>query len=119
MANSFKDLIVWQRSHQFVLDIYKAAKTFPKDEQLGLTSQIRRASISVSSNIVEGSQRGSDKEFIRFLRMARGSLAEVQAQLLIARDLGYIKTEVFKMMADNAVEINKLLNGLLKGVSRG
>lgn len=67
MANSFKDIIAWQKSHLFVLEIYKATKDFLKEEQLGLTSQIRRAAVSISSNIVEGSQRGSDKEFVRFL----------------------------------------------------
>ena len=118
MANSFKDIIAWQKSHSFVLEIYKKTKEFPKEEQLGLTSQIRRAAVSISSNIVEGSQRGSDKEFVRFLRIARGSLAEVQAQLLLARDLNFIDNETFDNLAIKAIEVNKLLNGLMKGVSR-
>ena len=119
MASSFKDLLVWQKSHVFVLGIYKLTKSFPADEQLGLTSQIRRAAVSISSNIVEGSQRGSDKELKRFLLIARGSLAEVQAQLLIAKDLDYIDPGDFTKIALQAVEINKMINGLMKGVSRG
>jgi four helix bundle protein len=118
MANSFQNLIVWQKAHLFVLDVYAVTKQFPKEELLGLTSQIRRAGVSVSSNIVEGSQRGSDKDFLRFLRMARGSLAEVQAQLMLAKDLDYIQADDFEKLALKAIEINKLLNGLMKGVAR-
>ncbi len=118
MTKSFKDLIVWQKSHGFVLEIYKLSKKFPSDEILGLTSQIRRAAVSISSNIVEGSQRGSDKDFKRFLYMARGSLAEVQAQLVLARDLGYITSKEFESVAQKAIEVNKLINGLMKGISR-
>ncbi len=118
MASSFKDIIAWQKAHIFVLNVYRETKSFPSDERLGLTSQVRRAAVSISSNIVEGSQRGSDKEFVRFLRIARGSLAEVQAQLLIARDLSYLTVEEFDRLAQQAVEVNKLLNGLMKGISR-
>lgn len=118
MASSFKDLKVWQKAHQLALKVYKASELFPKSELLCLTSQIRRAAISVSSNIVEGSQRGSNKEFMRFLLMARGSLAEVQAQLLLAKDLHYMSIKDFEHIASMTVEVNKMINGLMKGVAR-
>lgn len=115
---SFKDLIVWQKSHAFVLSIYKATNNFPQSEQFALTSQIRRAAVSISCNVVEGYERGSQKELNRFLLIARGSNAEVQAQLLIAKDLGYLKEKDFAKLAEQSVEVNKLINGLRKGVAR-
>ena len=115
---SFKDLIVWQKSHAFVLSIYKATNNFPQSEQFALTSQIRRAAVSISCNVVEGYERGSQKELTRFLLIARGSNAEVQAQLLIAKDLGYLKEKDFAKLAEQSVEVNKLINGLRKGVAR-
>lgn len=115
---SFKELIVWQKAHNFVLEIYKATESFPQAEQFGLTSQIRRAATSISSNIVEGYERGSSNEMNRFLLIARGSNAEVQAQLLIAKDLGLISESTFKSLADKSVEVNKLINGFRKGVAR-
>ena len=115
---SFKELIVWQKAHVFALAVYKATDSFPVDEQFGLTSQIRRAVISISSNIVEGNERGSTKEFNRFLLIARGSNAEVQAQLILAKDLGYISDATFNNLADMSVEVNKLINGFRKGIAR-
>lgn len=115
---SFKDLIVWQKAHSFALSVYKVASEFPSSEQFGLTSQIRRAAVSVSSNIVEGYERGSKKELNRFLLIVRGSNAEVQAQLLLAKDLGYISKEDFDKIARQSVEVNKLINGFRKGAAR-
>ena len=84
----FRDLTVWQRSHQFVLHVYQTTSGFPKAEQFGLTSPIRRAAVSVPSNIAEGCGRGSDADFARFLQMAFGSACETEYQVLLARDPG-------------------------------
>ena len=114
---SFTDLIVWQRGHKFVLEIYNITDKFPKTESFGLTSQLRRAAVSVTSNICEGFERKSGKEFEQFLCISRGSLAETQNQLLIARDLGYVNTIMFNKIAMQTVEIHKLLNAFIKSVN--
>lgn len=110
----FTDLTVWQRSHKFVVGIYSLTEQFPQSEQFALTSQIRRAAVSITSNIVEGFDRGSSREFKRFLLISRASLSEVQNQLLIARDLKFIDTIAFKNMAKESVEIHKMINGMIK-----
>ncbi|MDD2822452.1 MAG: four helix bundle protein [Candidatus Daviesbacteria bacterium] len=111
---SFTDLIAWQESHQLVLIIYKMLKTFPKEEVFALTDQMRRCSISISSNIAEGFSRQGKKEKMQFYYMAKGSLTELQNQLLVSRDVGYISKEKFTEIADQTVLVHKLLNGLLK-----
>jgi len=107
-------LIVWQRSHELVLMIYQITKVFPQEELYGLTSQIRRAAVSIPSNIVEGKARGFNKEYKRFLLMARGSLEEVKYQMLLARDLNYIKDSEYKEVISLADEVGKLINGLIR-----
>lgn len=111
---SFQDLIVWQEAHKLVLTIYKVTKDFPKDELFGLTNQIRRASVSITSNISEGFNRNSPKEKLQFYYIALGSLAEVKSQLLVARDIGYIKADIFDKIDTQLVVAQKLLNGLIK-----
>lgn len=111
---SFTDLNTWKEAHQLVLLIYKITECFPQTELFGLINQIRRAIVSVTSNIAEGFSRNSFKEKIQFYSMALGSLTEVQNQLLIARDLKYITTEQFSHLADKTIVVNKLLNGLIK-----
>lgn len=111
---SFTDLNAWREGHKLVLDIYQATKNFPKDEQFGLIIQIRRAAVSITSNIAEGFSRSSYKEKSQFYSIGLGSLTEVQNQLLIARDLEYIINEEFKALAEQTVVINKLINGLIK-----
>src|SRR5690554_2519015 len=113
MYSGTHNFIVWQKSHQLVLKIYEATKHFPNDEQFGLTSQIRRAAVSIPSNIVEGKARGTKKDYKRFLHIARGSLEEVKYQLLLAKDLGYIENANFDSILELAKEIGKMLNGLL------
>lgn len=113
MYNDTSKLIVWQKSHQLVLGIYEITKVFPKDELFGLTSQIRRASVSVPSNIVEGKARDSTKEYKRFLMIARGSLEETKYQLLLAKDLQYISENKYRDILKQAEEVGRLLNGLL------
>jgi len=115
-VKSFRELLVWQRAIALTLEIYKLTKAFPKEEMFGLTSQLRRAAVSVASNIAEGQGRKTKGEFAQFLCMARGSNAEVQTQLVIARGLGYAgEAEVGRCEA-LALEVAKMLNGLLKTV---
>lgn len=111
---SFTDLNAWKEAHKLVLLIYKITKNFPKEEQFGLINQIRRAVVSVTSNIAEGFSRSSYKEKSQFYSMALGSLTEVQNQLLIARDLEYMSKAEFAELAGITITVNKLLNGLIK-----
>ncbi|MFA6518259.1 MAG: four helix bundle protein [Candidatus Shapirobacteria bacterium] len=107
---SFTDLLVWRQAHELVLEIYKVTKTFPTEEKYGLTDQIRRAAISITSNIAEGFSRGGYKEKCQFYYMSLGSLTEVQNQLLVARDVGYISSLEFNRMAEKTISVQKLLN---------
>jgi len=111
---SFTDLNAWKEAHKLVLIIYQITRNFPKEELFGLVNQIRRAAVSITSNIAEGFSRSSYKEKSQFYAVALGSLTEVQNQLLIARDLGYITKDKFIEIANMTVTVNKLLNGLIK-----
>lgn len=113
---SFTGLKVWQKGHVLVLDVYQETKSFPKDELFGLTSQIRRAVISITSNTAEGFARRSKREKSQFYSVALGSLVEVQNQLLIARDLGYLSKQTFNALAQQTVELSKMFNSLIKSV---
>ncbi|MBI3559068.1 four helix bundle protein [Candidatus Gottesmanbacteria bacterium] len=111
---SFTDLNFWKEAHKFVLMIYKLTKLFPKEEMFGLTSQIRRAAVSIVSNIAEGFSRRSYADKGQFYTIALGSLTEVQSQVLVARDLNYLNNENFNIVVNQAVIVSKLLNGLIK-----
>jgi len=111
---TFTDLYAWQEAHKLVLMIYKITKEFPKEELFGLVSQIRRAVVSITSNIAEGFSRQSYKEKIQFYSIAQGSNTEVQNQLLIAKDIDYISEDNFNKIAEQSVTVHKLLNGLIK-----
>ncbi|MEX2028320.1 MAG: four helix bundle protein [Candidatus Curtissbacteria bacterium] len=111
---SFTDLTAWKEGHKLVLQIYSTTKRFPEQEKFGLTNQIQRCAVSITSNVAEGFSRRNKKEKTQFFYTALGSLTELQNQLLIARDLGYIKVEGFKELADQTVVVSKLLNGLIK-----
>ena len=100
------------------MNIYKITKSFPKEELYGLTSQIRRAAVSIPSNIVEGKARGSQKEYKRFLLISRGSLEEVKYQLLLSRDLNYIDLKTYDNSIELAKEVGRLLNGLLVSIDK-
>ena len=113
---NFTDLTAWQKGHALAVDIYKITRNFPKDELFGLTSQLRRAGVSITSNIAEGFSRGFPKEKLQFYSIALGSLTEVQNQLLIARDIGYINKEQFQKIAEETVIVSKLINGLIKSL---
>ena len=109
--NSYRDLIVWQKAMALAKQVYLITKTFPKDEIYGLTSQIRRCSVSVPSNIAEGRGRGSDKEFIRFLNIALGSVYELQTQLELALSFNYISN--YDEINELSIEVEKMLNSLI------
>lgn len=111
---SFTDLNAWKIGHQLVLSIYKITNDFPKEEQFGLINQIRRAAVSITSNLAEGFSRSSYKEKSQFYSMALGSLTEVQNQLLIGKDLGYILSKDFESIAETTIIVSKLINGLIK-----
>lgn len=113
MVESYRDLKVWQRAVAMTLAIYRVTTDFPKEECFGLTSQIRRAGVSVPSNIAEGYGRGSKGEYKQFLSMARGSNLEVQTQLFIASELGYGNPCQLKTADNLSNEVSKMLNSLL------
>ncbi|MFC7346801.1 four helix bundle protein [Chryseobacterium zhengzhouense] len=115
MAN-FKELLVWQKSISFVTEIYQLTNVFPKDEMYGLTSQIRRASISIPSNIAEGNSRRSVADYLQFLKIARGSSAEVETQLIIAKNLKFLSEENYLKLNQDITEISKMLNGLINSL---
>ena len=111
---SFTDLNAWKEGHKLVLMIYNITKTFPKEEIFGLTSQIRRCAVSITSNIAEGFSRQSYKEKLQFYSIALGSTTELQNQLLILKDINYITKEQFQDIAEQSVKVHKIINGLIK-----
>jgi four helix bundle protein len=115
---SFTDLIAWQKAHVLAVAVYKLTEIFPQKEVYSLTDQMRRSATSISSNIAEGFSRQSKKEKIQFYYTAKGSLTELQNQLLIARDVGYLAKELFSDIANQTVEVSKLINGLIKSMKK-
>lgn len=113
---SFTQLKAWQEGHRLVLRIYEITKAFPQEERYALGDQMRRAAVSITSNIAEGFSRQSKKEKIQFYAIANGSATELQNQLLIARDVGYLSPEDFQEAADRTVIVRKLLNGLMASI---
>jgi four helix bundle protein len=110
----YRNLKVWERAHRLTLAVYQATATFPKDEQYGLTSQIRRACSSIPANIAEGCGRDGDAEFSRFLRIAMGSATELDYHLLLARDLKFITLEVYEQLSHELAELSKMLNTFIQ-----
>lgn len=117
-VKSYQDLEVWQKSMALVTRIYKLTSTFPKDELYGLSSQLRRAAISVPSNIAEGNSRRTTKDFMLFLDIAYASVAEVETQIYIARNLGYTTEKQISSILDGYSEIGKMLNGLFASLEK-
>ena len=111
---SFKDLQIWLRSMDIVTKIYQCTKEFPSEELYALTSQIRRSAVSIPSNIAEGYGRNSTKDYIRFLQISNGSLYELETQLQIAKNLGYVTNEIFNSISQECMEISKMLNTLIR-----
>ena len=110
---SFTDLTTWQKGHDLVIRVYEITNEFPKEEVYALTDQIRRSVVSVTSNIAEGFGRHSYSDRLRFYRMARSSLTELQNQLLVAKDVGYLDEDAFDKLASQATKVQKLLQGLI------
>ena len=116
MANTYKDLLVWQQAKTLAVAVYRATEQFPRSESFGLTSQMRRAAVSVASNIAEGQGRGSKPDFAKFLCMARGSLLELQTQLEIAAELTLGNPEELMKLNESCYRVLGLLNRLLKAI---
>ena len=115
--HNYKKLDVWDKAVDFATKIYQITKNFPKEELYGLTSQLRRASVSISSNIAEGAGRNSDKEFRQFLNISFGSCSEIETQLIISHRLGYISDEDFSSLSDEVIEIQKIIYKLIQKFS--
>jgi len=113
MAGSYRDLIAWRKAMALVREIYLATQSFPREEMFGLKSQLRRAAVSVPSNIAEGQARYSRREFCHFLNNARGSLAEVETQIILAHDLAHLGQKETDFLLDQAAELGRILNGLI------
>lgn len=113
--NSYKDLIVWQKSFLLAKEIYRLTEHFPKSELYALTNQLRRAAVSVFSNIAEGFSRKSERENLQFLSIAFGSTSEIEAQLLLAKELGFAARDKFPGIESLLVEVRKMLNTMLRG----
>ncbi len=117
--SSYKDLIAWQKGMELVAMIYDATDRFPSNEQFGLVSQLRRAAVSVPSNIAEGKAHYSNRDFVRFLRHARGSLAEIETQVLIAQQRQFVSGEVTAKLTQKLDELGRILSGLIKSLKAG
>lgn len=114
---SFTDLFAWKEGNSLIISVYKLTKQYPKEEIFVLVSQIRRSAISITSNVAEGFSRKSNKEKIQFYHLALGSLTELQNQLYISKELGYIDNSEFKKIAEQTIVVSKLINGLIKSLS--
>ena len=117
-VRDYRDLVVWQRAVDFVAEIYRISRRFPREEQFGLTAQVRKASVSVSANIAEGSGRATSRDLLNFLSQARGSLKEAESMLLVAQRLGFVSAadcvEAFRL----ADETSRMLAGLRASVAK-
>ena len=118
-TRSFRDLQAWQKSMQLARNVYRLTETFPKTEMFGLLTQMRRAAVSVPSNIAEGHGRLSDNSFRVFLAQARGSLFELETQIQLALDLGYISTNDAEEITEFCREVGRILNGLIRATNAG
>jgi len=119
---NYRELVVWKHAHTFALKVYRSTQKFPSEERYGLTSQLRRATLSIVSNIAEGSGRQGDREQVRFLRIARGSVSEVECQLLLSRDLGYLEPRIWTNLDEECQSLARMLTGLIRSLyppSRG
>ena len=110
----FRDRKVWEKSHQFVLALYSSTQGFPREELYGLTSQLRRAAASISTNIAEGCGRGSDADFARLVQFAMGSACECEYLLLLSHDLNYFSNEGYIPLANRVVEIKRMLTSFMQ-----
>ncbi len=116
-VKQYSDLVAWQRAMDLVEDVYRITKTFPKEELYGLSSQLRRAAVSIPSNIAEGQSRSS-REFVHFLAMAHGSLSELETQIAIAERLGYIDSARLVDVSKRTAEVGRLIHGLSRSIEK-
>jgi four helix bundle protein len=116
MLKNYKELKVWQKSYQLCLEVYRITAGFPKDEKFGLTSQIRRAVVSVPSNIAEGYGRKTTADYIKFLYIAYGSNCELETQVMLSGDLNYINRDIVKVTVDEINEVERMLKALIKSL---
>jgi four helix bundle protein len=114
----YKKLAVWEKSHQLTLTVYQLTADFPVEERYGLTGQMRRSATSIPTNIAEGSGRGGDAELVRFLRIAAGSASELEYQILLAHDLGFINDDDYQRLDEQVGEVLRMLAGLTQSLSR-
>ena len=119
MITHFKDLIVWQKSMDLVLEIYRLTRLLPQEERYALSDQLRRAAVSIPSNIAEGQARIHTKEFANFLSIAKGSSAELETQLLICSRLNYLSDEQIEISVNLINEVGKMLNAMLRKINGG
>ena len=115
-GQNFRDLVVWQRAVELVVEVYRATKTWPRDEAYGLTNQARRAAVSVPANIAEGQGRNSQNEFLHHLGIAYGSLCELGTHLIIAERLGYIEAQALTALTERSTQVARPLNGLMRSL---
>ena len=115
----FRKLKVWERAHQLTLKVYRASAGFPSDERFGLTAQIRRASVSIPSNLAEGCGRLGDAEMARFVRISTGSLREVEYQILLAKELGYLSASLHEDVTEDCQELARMLTKFLDRLRGG
>ncbi len=116
VIKNYKDLSVWQKSMDLAVLIYQTVRLLPKEELYGLSDQMRRAVVSIPSNIAEGNQRKSTKDNIRFLNIARGSLGELETQIMLCERLGYLKQDKTELLLNLCAEIGRMLNGLINNL---
>lgn len=117
-VKTFRDLIAWQKAMSYAESVYLACRDFPSHERFALTSQVRRAAVSIPSNIAEGHGRQGAQDFIKFLRYSHGSLNETRTQLVLARRFGYISPNAAETLELNAAEIERILHGLIKSLEQ-
>lgn len=115
-AKTFRDLIVWQKAYRFILEVYRSTESFPKSELYGITSQIRRASVSIAANIAEGFKRKGKQDKLRFYNIAEGSIEEVKFFLMLSKDLNLLNDD---SLFEKLEEVSKLLNGYSQTISKG
>jgi len=111
---NFRDLKVWEKAHQFTLDVYRQTQRFPNEERFGLTIQLRKAAASTPSNIAEGCGHSSERELTRFFSIAAGSASEAEYQLLLAKDLGYLPQEAYRQLDGQVNEVKRMLNSFMQ-----
>lgn len=110
----FRELKVWHKAHALTLEVYRVTKLFPKEELYALTSQIRRAAVSIGANVAEGAGKTSRPDFGRFLQIALGSASELEYELLLSRDLGYLANPIYQQLSEQVIETKKMLTGFIQ-----